>query len=108
MKKVTKKKAMELAKKFLGRGAISDGYADGIKYLFQAGELLRVEILMGAWEKDKREFRYFRAPGSQEHYAKEAIYVMLCIGEYGCAKTMYFTYDTLDEILFEYAPEVEE
>lgn len=106
MKKVTKKKAMELAKKFLGRGAILVDN-DGVRYLFQAGELLQVEILLGAWEQEKRDFSYFRAPGSQEHYKKEAIYVVLCIGGYGCAKPLYFTYDTLDEILFEYAPEVE-
>ena len=107
MKKVTKKKAMELAKKILGRGAIlADD--DGTRYLFQTGELLTVEVFLGACEKEKKEFRYFRAPGSQTHYEKEVIYVVLCIGGYGRSYTMYFTYDTLDEILFEYAPEVEE
>ena len=104
MKKVTKKKAIELAKKFLGRAAILVDN-DGTRYLFQAGELLRVEISLGAWEKEKMEFRYFHAPGSQEHYKKEVIYVVLCIGGYGNVREMYFTFDTLDEILFE---EVEE
>lgn len=107
MKKVTKKKATELANKFLGRSAILVDN-DGTRYLFQAGELLQVEIFMGAWEKEKKEFRYFRAPRSQEHYKKETIYVVLCIGGYGNVREMYFTFDTLDEILFEYAPEVEE
>lgn len=106
MKKVTKKKAMELAKKLLGRAAILVN-SDSTEYLFQAGELLKVEVLLAAREQEKEGFHYFRAPGGQGHYQKEAIIVTLCIGGYGTTSAMYFTYDTLDEVLFEYAPEVE-
>lgn len=106
MKKVTKKKAMELAKKILGRGAILV-QGDSTEYLFQAGKLLDVSVFTVAREYPRDMFRYFRVSGSQEHYKKEAIYVVLRIGEYGTSLAMYFTYDTLDEILFEYAPEVE-
>ena len=103
MKTVTKKMAQTLAKRIIGKGAILVSQ-DDVKTTFQGGELLHLEIHRVAVPRSLSRFRYFRV-GEGQAYRGDAICVQVVLGGYATVKSLYFAYDSLEEIMYEYAGE---
>ena len=96
IKRVTKKKAEELAMQLLGTRKVTK--KDEYGYYFQSGQI-KIRITPWYTKGSKKSFQTFFLAGTW--YEGETLEVFIWIGDF-YNREMFFTVDTMEEIYYEY------